>query len=306
MILLLASTSSIMAADGYRHSGAKFLTIGGGARALALAETYVVEPSDPFALYYNPAAPEGHRPTGLGLAHNSHFQNTHGEYAVLRFPAGKLRTDLQIGAGVGMQWFAVNDIPRRTGPSEEPLALFDAADAMISGSVSLGTADRRVGIAVKGIFEKISSEVANGVAFDLGGVYRIYDCLVVGAAFNHLGPEMSFNEETFKLPGLFRLGGSWAAHSWTLRSEVVSPFHESSKLHFGGEYVLRLIEDPASSVISDTRLALRAGYAFGYDTRSWAAGFGVGVNRMSVDYAYVPYGDDLGNTHHFAIVITLQ
>ena len=292
---------SAFARDGFRSAGAKFLTIGGSARALAMGETYLAERSDPLALFYNPAALPGGLPVRLGLAHNAYFQDAHGEYAALSIPRGKL------GMGVAMQVFAVNSIPRRTGPTELPLGEFDAVDAQFSGSVSYPLSSKvRAGLAIKGVFEKIDTESASGIAFDLGGTYRITDRVAVGAALNHLGPEMSFDRATYKLPGLFRLGGSYHTESWTARGELVSPNNESAKLHVGGEYLLRVQNERGPAEITDTRLALRAGYVFGYDTRSWAAGFGIGLRHVEIDYAFVPYDNDLGDTHHFGLTFTLQ
>ena len=299
IVLLCAETAS--AGSGFRRSGAKFLLLGAGGRALAMAETYVVEAADPFVIFYNPAAPAGGRPTRLGLAHNEHFQSSHGEYAALTVPAGRL------GVGIGLQYFAVNNIPQRVEPTAEPLSEFDASDALLLGAVSYGISEKvRVGLSVKGVFEKIGSKVANGVAFDLGGTYRATDRLAVGAAFNHLGPEMSFDRGSYRLPGIFRLGGAYSTSDWTMRGELVSPNDEPAKFHLGGEYVFNLPVEGGPAAIAEAYLALRAGCAFGYDTRSWAVGFGIGIDYVQVDYAFVPYRSDLGNTHRFGVLFTLQ
>lgn len=288
------------AGSGYRSSGAKFLTIGGGGRALALAETYVAEGADPFVVFYNPSALAGDRPTRVGLAHNEHFQSMHGEYVALSAPAGRM------GVGIGLQLFAINDIPKREGPTEQPLIEFDATNALIVGAAGYRITEKvSAGLSVKGIFEKIDAKVANGIAFDLGGIYRPIDRLTVGAAFNHLGPEMSFDEGSYKLPILFRLGGAYSTSRWTARGELVSPNNEATKFHLGGEYVFNVPMAGGPAAIAAAYFALRAGYAFGYDTRSWAAGLGIGVERIKVDYAFAPYSDDLGDTHHFSLSITL-
>jgi hypothetical protein len=293
-IMIVAAAAAAAAQDELVNSGAKFLAIGGGARALALAETYAAETGDPFSLFYNPAAAAGVLPARLGLAHNEHFQHAHGEYIAVTMPYGKW------GAGVGLQYMAVNDIPQRIGPSSEPLAYFDAADFMLQASISYQLAPRaRVGVSGKGVFEKIGSEVANGVAFDLGGIVDISNHVQLGAALNNLGPEMSFNNSPYKLPGLFRLGGTYRFPKWSVRSELVSQNNESATFHLGGEYLIAVSPEEIAPV--RTSLSLRAGYVFGHDTRSWAAGVGIGIDRLGIDYAFVPYSDDLGNTHRFGL-----
>jgi len=300
-LMILSGGEVVWGGTGYRQSGAKFLTLGGGGRAMAMAESYVTENSDPFTVFYNPAALTGQGLWRLGLAHNSYFQNAHGEYVAMSIPSGRW------GFGVGLQFFAVNDIPFRTGPTEQPLSEFDASDALIQMAGAYRVTDRvSVGLAAKGVFEKIDSEVANGVAFDLGGLFQVNDRIAFGAAFNHLGPDISYADESDKLPTTFRLGGGYSTADWTVRGELVSPNNESGKFHLGAEYVFVIPSEGAPTVLANAFIAPRAGYAFGYDTRSWAVGFGIGVDRVAVDYAFVPYDDDLGDTHRFGLVFTLQ
>ncbi len=296
-ILLVAGP--VRAGSGYSASGAKFLTVGGGARALAMAETYATETGDPFVVFYNPAALTGDRPAQLGLAHNEHFQHSHGEYIAFAIPAGRL------GMGLGLQYMAVTGIAKRTGPSEYPISEFDAASFLLQGSLSYNVARKaRVGITGKGIFEKIDTEVANGIAFDLGGLYYVSDYIHLGAALNHLGPGMSFKDGSYKLPSVFRLGGAYTTSRWSVRGEMVSPNNETANFHLGGEYILDVGTEGTG--IAPPSLALRAGYVFGHDTRSWAAGFGIGLDRFYVDYAFVPYDEDLGDTHRFGLRFDLR
>ena len=116
---------------------------------------------------------------------------------------------------------------------------------------------------------------------------------------------MKYDTESYKLPSQFRLGGAYTTPVWTARVELVSPNNESAKVHFGGEYGFD-IPTGNSGKIQSASFVARAGYAAGYDTRSWSAGFGIGVNRFEFDYAFVPYDDDLGDTHRFGLLIFLQ
>jgi len=284
----------VRADNGIVDSGARFLTVGGGARALALAETYIAETEDPFVLFYNPAAAACSPAARLGLAHHEHFQNTHGEYIALAVPAGRW------GLGLGLQYLAISDIPKRSGPSAEPLAIFDAADFMLQGSLNCRITPKvGVGLSCKGVFEKIDTKVANGIAFDLGGVYAVSDRIRLGAAFNNLGPEISFDEDPYKLPSAFRLGGAYVVPAWSIRGELVSYDNEATNVHLGGEYIVTV--SPEAPGIRFASLGLRGGYVFGHDTRSWSAGFGIAIKRLAVDYAFVPYAEDLGNTHRFGL-----
>ena len=64
-------------------------------------------------------------------------------------------------------------------------------------------------------------------------------------------------------------------------------------LHSGLEYRL------------DRRFTLRGGYLLGQDERGFSAGIGLGFNIYRLDYAYVPFDYDLGDTHRLTFGITL-
>ncbi len=298
-VVVLLTGPVAAAQAGFAQSGAKFLTIGGGARSLALSETYVTETDDPFGVFYNPAGFSGEGSVRAGLAHNEFFQNSRGEYAALVIPSGRL------SAGIGMRYFIVNDIPRRTNPTPQPLGVFDASDAEIKGVVGYQLSeDVRLGLALKGVFEKISSEVANGIAFDVGATYAILDKVSVGAAINHIGPDMTFAEESYHLPTTVRLGGAYGTDQWSVRGELVSLRSESADVHLGSEYTF--LVPTGSEDSGPLSAAFRAGYIVGHDTRSWSAGAGVGFDRFQVNYAFGPHKDHLGDTHRFGLQVKLK
>jgi len=53
------------------------------------------------------------------------------------------------------------------------------------------------------------------------------------------------------------------------------------------------------------RLALRAGYQTGWDEKGVHAGLGLAFSRYAIDYAFVPFGADLGTSHRFSISLNL-
>ncbi|MBI1799910.1 MAG: hypothetical protein HYR73_09540, partial [Candidatus Eisenbacteria bacterium] len=48
-------------------------------------------------------------------------------------------------------------------------------------------------------------------------------------------------------------------------------------------------------------IALRGGWRTGDTESSWALGAGWAVKRVKLDYAFVPFRSDLGDTHRFSI-----
>jgi hypothetical protein len=57
--------------------------------------------------------------------------------------------------------------------------------------------------------------------------------------------------------------------------------------------------------VYESFLALRAGYQIGYDAKGYSAGLGIRYGLLQFDYAFVPFLNDLGNTHTFALTFNL-
>jgi hypothetical protein len=51
--------------------------------------------------------------------------------------------------------------------------------------------------------------------------------------------------------------------------------------------------------------SVRAGYMSGYDTKDFTMGASFGYRNIIVDYAFVPFGHNLGNSHLFNLTFTL-
>jgi hypothetical protein len=64
--------------------------------------------------------------------------------------------------------------------------------------------------------------------------------------------------------------------------------------YFGGEYLIKEV------------LYLRAGYQTGYDNRGLSAGAGFVYKEFRIDYAFVPYQSDLGNSHRFSLTYSIK
>ena len=49
----------------------------------------------------------------------------------------------------------------------------------------------------------------------------------------------------------------------------------------------------------------QVGYRTQHDTQDFSSGLGVGSNRLRGQYAYVPFGENLGDQHRFSVQIGL-
>ena len=52
-------------------------------------------------------------------------------------------------------------------------------------------------------------------------------------------------------------------------------------------------------------IALRFGYRSGWDNQNVSAGIGVKAGQFRLDYAFVPFYSDLGETHRVSLGFTL-
>jgi hypothetical protein len=286
--VLLPAAVSAQTDDGPKPTGFRVLTIGGGARAVALGEAMAADGRDPFIIEYNPAGLVKTERFTVAFAHNEYFLDTRGDYVVTTVPINRWA----FGARVG--FVGTSDIPHRIGPSDNPLSFYDAADGVFQAALA-GPVDERlsVGLSAAWVVEHIDIETAQSVVLGFGVLYELHDDLSFGASFVNVGPPAKFVTNEFKMPNLLRLGGRWMTGPVSTLAELVAGDDGNVKWHLGGEY------------IPDPRLALRAGLRLGYDTQWMAAGFGAYLpsGRLGIDYAFAPYTDDFGSTHRFGLVI---
>ncbi len=294
VLVFLLLTSAVHAEDG--STGLAFLKLGVGARAIALGDAYVAVGGDASSIYWNPAGLVDVENMDFVLMHSEWFEGIRYEYA------GGVRSYGDQAFGLGIVGLYMDDLERREGPTSEPIGTFGVFDVSISGSYARRLTDHLdVGGSVKFLNEKIDEETARGFAADLGALYRVpmVEGLTAGLAIQNLGPGMSFIEDEFDLPVTYRIGAAFEAPFEPLRGDVllvgdaVVPNDGDAKMHFGIEYEYA------------DMIALRFGYRTGWDNQNMSVGLGAKVRNFRVDYAYVPFYSDLGDTHRISLGFTL-
>jgi hypothetical protein len=248
----------------------------------------VADDSDPFVLEYNPAGLSGMEKTTVAFSHNQFYLDSRGEYVTVGVPAGAW------SFGARTAYFGVDNFALRTGPSTDPLAFFDASSGVFQAALARRANDKLAfGVSGAYVLEHIYDNNAQGAIFGAGALYHFNGALTLGAAVINFGPRASFIEREFRMPMRVRVGATYRYRYATLRGEMVAPDKESARWNFGTE------------ISPDPRLYLRAGAKVGYDTQTFAAGFGVRTpdGRFGVDYAFAPYSTDFGSTHRYGLVI---
>ncbi len=269
-----------------------FLKFGVGARSVAMGEAFVGLSDDVNALYWNPAGLRRLEGAEVTFMHNRWFQDISYEF----FGVGRSFDSHSLGVSLALN--TVGDILYyEDGPTAEPLGMFSSHDFLL-GLTYARTLHQRLdlGITWKWVYEKIYTNTAKGWAVDLGGIYRLTNWLSFGGTFQNLGPKLKFISQSFPLPTTLRAGMSLSlpqlSPSPLFTLDLVKPRDNGLALHLGAEYTLM------------DALSLRAGYQKGYDEKSLSTGFGIKCWNYRIDYAWVPYGSDLGNTHRISLGIS--
>ena len=271
------------------NTGLAFLKIGAGGRAVGMGEAFTAISNDASATYWNPAGLASMQRSQFMFTHNKWFQGiTHG-FASVAFNINENYFGLSFISN------SVDGIERRVNPSTEPLYTIDAHDIMIGVSFAKKYhKNLQWGVTLKYLYEKIYLENTYGAALDLGVIYKTPVAgLNVGAVIQNLGTMSEFKEEKITLPAMAKVGASYTLPSeeygaWTVVADLIQIFDANLHVHTGLEYELKKI------------IALRIGYLNGYEERTIQGGLGFKLKRYRIDYAYVPFSSDIGNSHRIS------
>jgi hypothetical protein len=301
-LILAASPAAALniVTGGVGTSGADFLTVGVGARPMAMGGAFsaVDEGADANAVNWNPGALGFVHERGLTASYNSLFVDENQGYFGYAAPIGK-------EGGVwaaGMNYLSVSKIERRgTTDTEQPISTFDNQNFAASASYGRAFGDAlAVGGTLKYVRTALDALKENAMAVDAGLLARTpVDGLTVGAAMRNLGSNIGPDSMplTFKGGAAYRMvGGQLILASdfdWLMTER-------RGYWSLGSEFWI------------SRNLAVRAGYQFGHGADQLqsrlvglGAGLGVKFGRFTMDYAFIPYGD-LGDTHRMTVGLRFE
>jgi len=287
LVLLLCSVLSGVRSEPV---GMAYLKIGAGADAVGMGDAVVSHVDGPTATYWNPGALGFLPGLQVGMVHNESFLSVRQEFAGLVRNLGRW----SVGASFNGTWTDNLTAYSDSGDSIGYFGYYGYA-AALSGGYRLNDT-WGVGGSVKLIQEAIDVWSVSGVAFDLGLQAReLLPRLDAGVSMLHLGPSLKYVQESFALPltvqgGLtYHLGLPALGAEALLVAELRKIRKEDASLHIGIEYRLQ------------QAVQLRAGYRTGLDTEDVSLGLGFRRGRLQADYAYVPFGEELGNQHRIGL-----
>lgn len=300
-------------------TGAAFLKIGVGARAVALGSSYTTVTGDVNQLFYNPAGIS----LDSGASQVTLFYNQW--IADLSHSAVGFTKDMgDLGTlGIGLVTLGLGDIPSdrdavpdfvlAAGTFEpndtETSGAYDYRDMALGVSWSRSVSDRLdLGVTGKIITQSIDGEGATAFAADFGAIYKIgFNNTRIGARINNLGSDLTFYDIAAPLPLIFSVGASMdvvdtEGTKVTILADATKP-QDAEQLIFSGVEIglfnmlqVRTGYKLNYQSIENEKVDETTGATFDAPTteEGFSAGLGVDVPvpgfDVTVDYAYTDFG----------------
>lgn len=294
-LILAAGSAPISAATSGRagSTGAAFLQLGMGAKAGSMGEAQTAWADDVYGAYFNPAGIARIDRQEIGFSHNNLYLDIDYNYIGYLLP-------LPFGGTFGFSGLYVDlgSVERREvevggGPSA---VLGESHGSDLAFSFSYARPVSRVidlAASFKVINESLADHSANAVAIDLGAKWRPpVPGLTVGASLANLGSSLKFVRVHDELPITLRMGAGYRSPSrrWGLTGDMVWVKNQDVEGKVGGEVW-----------IWPEHFALRAGANSSNDPgNGLSAGAAFKWNDLTMDYAYVPYGE-IGDQNLFSL-----
>ena len=227
------------------------------------------------------------------FSHTEWIQDVQTEYLSLAAPSDLGSFSLSLGST------SVNGIEIRTIPGPS-IGTFDAQSVYFQLTYGIALSQNiRIGIAPKYLYEKIYVDETTGFGIDAGVLYTPpVNGLSLGCSLTNLGSLTAFRVERIDLPTQISVGGTYAINLDQMIFRAAAAFSreiETSINHFciGGEATY------------NHAITARIGYQTGIDIRGFSAGIGIRYSFIVIDYAYVPFSLDLGNSQLISIGFVL-
>jgi len=295
MIVILFSTNFSVAQTGNAGAtGLAFLKLGVGARAGGMGGAFSAISDDATATFWNPAGLTYSR-AQVAFTHTKWLQDITNEFLAITFPAFR--------GTLGLSFYAnnVGGIERRLNPSEEPIGTVEANDVALGLSYATSiSSSLKAGLTVKYLYEKIFIESAAGYAFDFGLILQPFsNPLQLAVVAQNFGSMDKLRAESINLPKTVRLGVSYLfaldgiGGKVLLAADGVKVIETDFRGSFGAELQFK------------SQLAVRVGYQTGLSRQAFGGGLGLKMNRYYLDYGFIPFDSNFGDTHRFSFALDL-
>lgn len=294
-ILFLMAAVICAAQSMAANAGLALMKIEQGARPVGMGAAFVSITDEPNATYFNPATAITARQFQGSFSHTEHWEKIQLE----AFQFGGRLSDRWAFHG-GLRYATIDGLEARTDvPSDDPLFEFNSHDVAVKAGLAWQLS-RRVAIGVAGgwFLEEVEGFRGSSFNLDFGVVAQINEALAVGASAVNVGSDFNLTKtgqvgsRDIELPTTYRVGGSYRFDAYLAALDIVY-LDDDIHAHVGAEAQIHEL------------FQLRAGYMANYDTKNFSAGASFTKRDLSVDYAFVPFTDNLGTSHQFSVSFRL-
>jgi hypothetical protein len=255
----------------------------------ATGESFVADPAALQSSLINPANIASSEANGVLFSHTEWIQDIHMECLSVAAPFSFGSLSLSI-ANTSIDGLELRTIP---GPA---IGTFNAQSTTFQLTYGIAvTRNIRIGIAPKYMYEKIFVDEAAGFGFDAGLIYMPeVDGLSLGCSLTNVGSLSAFRNDRTDLPSQVRFGGTYSILLTEIVFRVATTFSSEigASLHHAGF---------GAEATYDHTFSVRFGYQTGFDTRGISAGIGMRYSVIMIDYAYIPFSLQLGDSHLLSI-----
>jgi len=288
-------------------TGATFLKISPGARAVGMGEAYVAIANDATALFWNPAGIVQVDNYQIALMHNFWLQGVYYDYfAFVQDLPGPGNEKF----GLSLTFLNSGDIDRTqedaSGNYTGKAGIFTLTDLALGITYAWEIGERHsLGTSIKLIRSTIDDAIGYGLCADMGYLFRITPKLSVGlnAQNSLVSMPIRFYRDrqdvsaSHTLPINTKVGLAYRCmdDKLLLGLDVNFPLDNSVNCRIGTEYS-----------VTDS-MFVRVGYKTDLISdidilSGLCLGFGYKFSGYEFDYAFVPYGD-LGVTHRISLLV---
>ncbi|UCD62595.1 MAG: PorV/PorQ family protein [Candidatus Zixiibacteriota bacterium] len=290
VLLLVLIFGGRAAAD----NGLALLQIEHGARPAGMGAAFVSVTDDPNGVAYNPASIVALSKFTASFGHTVYWEN-------VRLESGFFAMNLSSRTFLhgGIRFAVVDEIEQRVLPTSEPESYFDVHDVSFKSGLSYRFSENiSAGLSLGWFVEKIEAWRGSAFNVDIGVTVRPQADVNIGASVTGLGSDFNLSKpgsvgsRDISLPTTCTVGGSYTRGRILAAADIVY-LADQAHLHLGAEGRLHEI------------FQLRAGVMTGYDSKNITAGASFTKRNLTIDYAFVPYSNDLGTSHMFNLTFTL-
>ena len=279
-------------------TSAQFLKLAVGARPVAMGEAYTSVADDVNSIYWNPA--------GLLRINNSEATAMRAQWVEgISFNwAAYARKCLGGCIGVGVEYLTSGDIASYDNLGNNLNQSFNTSDMALNVAYAKVLWGIPAGINIKILRSTLENESATGIAADLGIQKQIFgstnEKIDLGVTVQNMGLGLKFMQQSAPLPLIIKTGMSAKLlnDNLILATDLDFPADYEVNAHLGAEYRYHI-----GKIDLLPRIGFKTTTLNQMDVLSGlAVGFGVALDGININYAWVPCWE-FGDTHRIDAVV---